>query len=137
MRLRIILMVAMFGLLAMPVMAQKKKKAMMNKIESTTVMIEDYEKNNGRSVKESYTRFNESGDVLEEIEYDEYGKEKKHIIYEYDIDGNKIKETYLNPKGLKEKVIEYKYEDGLKTEKLVYDSKGKLKSKKKYIYTFH
>jgi hypothetical protein len=120
-----------------PLQAQKKKSIQANKIKSTTVLNEDYEKNNGRSVKESYTKFDESGNIAEEIEYDDYGKEKKHIISEYDDSDNKIKEIYINQKGVKEKVIEYKYEEGLKTEKIVYLPNGKVKSKKKYVYEFH
>jgi hypothetical protein len=124
-------------LVVIPVMSQKKKSIQANKIKSTTVMQEDYEKNNGRSVKEAYTKFDESGNVIEEIEYDDYGKEKLHVQYEYDDNDNKTKEIFINPKGVREKVIEYKYEDGLKTEKIVYLPNGKIKSKKKYIYEFH
>jgi hypothetical protein len=116
--------------------AQKKKEAKLNRIQTTTEYEEDYVKNNGRSVKNSYTKFDEMGNVLEEIEYDDYGKEKKHVIYEYDEDDNKIKETYLSPKGTKDKVIEYKYENGLKKEKIVYGANGKVVLKKKYVYTF-
>jgi hypothetical protein len=124
-------------LITFPVFSQKKKSIQANKIKSTTEYNEDYEKNNGRSVKDAYTKFDESGNVVEEIEYDEYGKEKKHVAYEYDDSDNKTKETYFTPKGTKEKVIEYKYEEGLKTEKIVYLPNGKVKSKKKYVYEFH
>jgi hypothetical protein len=124
-------------LMVVPVFSQKKKSVQANKIKSTTVFQEDYEKNNGRSVKELYTKFDEAGNVIEEIEYDDYGKVKSHVQYEYDDYDNKTKEIYFSPKGAKDKVIEYKYEDGLKTEKIVYLPNGKVKSKKKYTYEFH
>ncbi|HOK51912.1 MAG: hypothetical protein WHT29_01665 [Bacteroidales bacterium] len=117
--------------------AQKKKTVQEKHIKSVIVYNEDYEKNNGRQVKDSYTRFDEEGNVLEEIEYDEYGKEKKHVLYEYDKDGNKIKETNLTPKGNKASVIEYRYENGLKKEKIVYNGSGKVILKKKYVYEYH
>jgi hypothetical protein len=124
-------------IVALPLFSQKKKSIQANQIKSTTVYQEDYEKNNGRSVKEFYTKFDESGNIIEEIEYDDYGKEKNHTLYEYDENDNKIKEISLSPKGAKEKVIEYKYNEGFKTEKIVYLPNGKIKSKKKYVYEYH
>ncbi|MCX7987653.1 MAG: hypothetical protein N2662_12020 [Bacteroidales bacterium] len=116
--------------------AQKKKTVLEKHIKTVTVYNEDYEKNNGRQVKDSFTRFDEEGNVIEEIEYDEYGKVKKHLLYEYDKDGNKIKETSLTPKGTTASVIEFKYENGLKKEKIVYNGSGKIIQKKKYIYEY-
>lgn len=116
--------------------AQKKKTVIEKQIRAVTVYNEDYEKNNGRPVKDSYTRYDEQGNVLEEIEYDEYGKERKHVLYEYDSEGNKTKETNLTPKGTKASVIEYKYENGLRKEKIVYNSSGKIVLRKKYVYEF-
>jgi hypothetical protein len=115
---------------------QKKKNVQSHKIKSTTVYNADFEDNDGKQVKESFERFDEAGNTVEEIEYDKKGVEKKHILSEYDDDGNKTKETYLKPNGSKEKTIEYKYQDGLKTERTVYLSNGKIKSKKKYVYDF-
>ena len=120
----------------MPMYGQKKKNVQSHKIKSTTVYNEDYDANNGKPVKDSYERFDESGNTLEEIEYDKKGIETHHIQYEYDDEGNKTKETYLKPNGSKEKIIEYKYQDGLRTERIVYTANGKIKSKKKYIYDF-
>jgi hypothetical protein len=116
--------------------AQKKKNVQSHKIKSTTVYNSDFEDNDGKQVKESYERFDENGNTVEEIEYDKKGIEKKHILYEYDEEGNKTKETYLKPGGAKEKTIEYKYQDGLKTERTVYLANGKIKTKKKYVYDF-
>jgi hypothetical protein len=119
-----------------PMNAQKKKNVQSHKIKSTTVYNSDFEDNNGKQVKESFERFDDAGNSVEEIEYDKKGVEKKHILSEYDDDGNKIKETYLKENGTKEKIIEYKYQDGLKTERIVYLANGKIKSKKKYVYDF-
>ncbi len=115
---------------------QKKKKHHPNQIKSITVLNENTDNAKTPAIKESYTRYDELGNVLEEIEYDAKGVEKKHIIYEYNDDGEKVKETYLNQNGSKDKIIEFKYEDGLKTEKITYEGNGKIKSKKKYIYEY-
>jgi hypothetical protein len=116
--------------------AQKKKTVLEKNIRSVTVYNEDYVKNNGRQVKDSYTRYDADGNVVEEIEYDEYGKEKKHVLYEYDKQGNKIKETTLTPKGTPATITEFKYENGLKKEKIVYNGSGKMILRKKYVYEY-
>jgi uncharacterized protein YxeA len=116
--------------------AQKKKNVQTHKIKSTTVYNADFEDNDGKQVKESYMRFDDSGNTVEEVEYDKKGAEKKHILYEYDADGNKIRETYFKTNGSKEKIIEFKYQDSLRIERTVYFGNGKIKSKKKYIYEF-
>ncbi len=130
----VILLIAIFAI--SPMFGQKKKNIQIHKIKSITVYNEDFENKNGKQVKESYERFDESGNTLEEIEYDKKGVEKQHVLYEYDEDGNKTKETYLNPNGSKEKIIAYKYQDDLKIERIIYLSDGTIKSKKKYIYDF-
>jgi len=117
--------------------AQKKKSILANKIKTVTVYNYDYEKNNGRQVKQEFSKYDEFGNIIEEIEYDDNGKETKHIKYEYDDEGNKIRETHLNPKGTTTKIIEYKYENGLKTERTVYQSNGKVTNKKKYSYEYY
>jgi len=119
-----------------PLYGQKKKSVQSHKIKSTTVYNSDFEDNNGKQVKESFERFDESGNSVEEIDYDKKGIEENHILSEYDDDGNKTKETFLKENGSKEKIIEYKYKDGLKTERTVYLANGKIKSKKKYVYEF-
>lgn len=120
-----------------PLFGQKKKSVVLNKIKCITVLNEDYEDNKGKSVKESINCFDELGNNKEEIEFDKKGAEKKHILYEYNGQGKKVKETYIKPNGTKEKIIEYKYQDSLRTERIVYLPNGKVKSKKKYIYEYY
>jgi uncharacterized protein YxeA len=116
--------------------AQKKKEVQSSKLKSTTVLVEDFEDNNGKQVRESYVRFDDSGNTVEEISNNKKGEEKEHILYEYDENGNKTKETYLKPNGTKEKTITYTYKDGLRVERVVYLPNGKIKNRKKYVYDF-
>lgn len=117
--------------------SQKKALDPKLKVKSCTVLEESYEDDEkGIQQKESYTRYDAQNNVLEEIEYDKDGKEKSHILYEYDNLNNKIKETYVKPNGNTDKVIAFVFVNGLKTEKIVYYSNGKVKSKKKYVYQF-
>lgn len=107
------------------------------KVKSITVMEENYEDDKaGTQQKESFTRFDLQGNIVELIEYDKEGKEKQHVLYEYNKEGHKTKETLLKANGNKDKVEEFIYQNGLRTEKIVYYGNGKIKSKKKYIYVF-
>ena len=107
------------------------------KVKSVTVMEENYEDDkSGTQQKESFTRFDLQGNIVELIEYDKEGKEKQHILYEYDKEGHKTKETSLKANGNKDKEEVFIYQNGLRTEKIVYYGNGKIKSKKKYIYVF-
>lgn len=129
---------ALFLLIAivLTVTAQKRKEVQTSKIKSTTILVEDFEDNNGKQVRESYTRYDDSGNTIEEISYNKKGEEKEHILYEYDENGNKTKETYLKPSGSKEKTITYTYKEGLRVERVVYLPNGKIKNRKKYVYDF-
>lgn len=122
-------------LISVSVSAQKKDPIKDNKVRSVTEYKQDVEKN-GSKLKESYTLYDNNGSILEEIEYDSEGKIKKHFKYQYDANGNKIKEIELTPAGKISKTTEYKYTGNLRTEKNVYDSSGKLKSKRTYQYEY-
>ncbi|MEX0594980.1 MAG: hypothetical protein WD512_00660 [Candidatus Paceibacterota bacterium] len=80
-------------------------------------------------------KYESKGNTIEEIEYKD-GKIDKHMIYEYDSNNNKIKETELGPSGKPVKIGEYKYENGLRKEKYIYDANKKLLSKKTYTYNY-
>jgi hypothetical protein len=141
--------------------SQSKTNVQALKIKSTTIVSEDYEDSKGKTLNESYTRFDALGNEIEMIDYDKAGKIKTHVYNDYDKEGNKIRETYLKPNGTKDKVIEnkfengqktgethykgngaidktveYVYKNGLKSEKRIYNAAGKVKSVKKYIYEF-
>ncbi len=79
--------------------------------------------------------YNFRGDLIEIKEYSEEGKVVSlWFRYKYDNQGNLIEEEELNGKGEIKERYEYKYENGLKTEKLYYDNKGRLFKKKIYKY---
>ena len=79
--------------------------------------------------------YNFRGDLIEIKEYSEEGKVVSlWFRYKYDNQGNLIEEEELNSKGEIKERYEYKYENGLKTEKLYYDNKGRLFKKKIYKY---
>jgi hypothetical protein len=87
-----------------------------------------------KQYKESETYYDTRGNVLENVSYKQ-GKVDKHFKYQYDADNNKIKEEEFDASGKLKESSEYKYLNGLRTEKTVYDPNKKLKSKKTYVYT--
>jgi hypothetical protein len=83
---------------------------------------------------ESETYYDVKGNIIEDITYKQ-GKVDKHFKYQYDADNNKIKEEEYDSSGKIIEYSEYKYEKGLRTEKTVFDSNKKIKTKKFYKYT--
>jgi len=104
------------------------------KVKSIIVYEEKFDKLVSKQVKESETTYDVKGNILEDIQYVD-GKTDKHFKYQYDENNNKIKETELDPSGNVAEYSEYKYDKNLRTEKIVYDPKGKIKLKKVYVYT--
>lgn len=103
-------------------------------IKSITVTEEKADMLIKKQYKESETTFDAKGNILEEITYKE-GKVNKHFKYQYDSVNNKIREEEYDPAGRLIEFSEYKIENGLRIEKIVYDGNKKMKSRKTYIYT--
>lgn len=111
-----------------------QKTAPTDKIKSIIVTEEKYDMLIKKQLKDSETYFDSRGNVIESVNYKQ-GKVDKHFKYEYDTDNNKIKEEEFDTSGRLKESSEYKYVNGLRTEKLVYDPNKKMKSKKTYTYT--
>lgn len=105
-----------------------------DKIKTIVVYEEKFNVLVSKKLKESEVTYDQNGNIIEDIQYTD-GKVSKHFRYQFDNDGNKIKEEEFDAGG---KVIEYsvyKVENGLRTEKTVFESNGKMKSRKTYTYT--
>lgn len=118
--------------ISLSAMCQKSRPN--DKIKSMVVSEEKYDMLIKKQYKDSETHYDPQGNVLESITY-KLGKVEKHFKYQYDPDNNKIKEEEFDAAGRIKETSEYKFENGLRTEKVVFDSNKKLKSKKTYIYT--
>lgn len=126
-----LLLILLLGLDA-PVNAQQTASG--NKIKSIIVYQEKHDMLVTRKYKDIEQYYDSRGNILEDITYKQ-GKIKKHFKYQYDSDNNKIREEEYDPSGRLIESSEYKFENGLRTEKTVYDSNKKIKSKKIYQYT--
>ncbi len=103
-------------------------------VKSMEEFEEEYEKDGTtRKFKTSESKFDKDGNEIEVVEYEEGKFSEKHE-YTYDDKGNKITDIKTKADGKKER-IEYKYDENYRrTEKLEYSEKGRLKSRKTYIY---
>jgi hypothetical protein len=114
--------------------AECQKSDSKDKIKSIIVMEEKHDVLVKKQYKESETYFDQKGNILEEINYKQ-GDVTKHFKYQYDADNNKIREEEYDPSGRLIEFSEYKFDNGLRVEKIVYDANKKVKSKKSYTYT--
>jgi len=94
----------------------------------------DYMDSNGKEQLERIERYDDNGEMIEEIDYDKNGKVKQHIQYVYEND-LLVKETYLDNKGKLEKYFVYTYDaDGLRVSKKNFDAKDKIYRERIYRY---
>ena len=92
----------------------------------------------GGETRKLFQAFDQKGNILEELEYEDDGKLKDHVKYEYDDRHRKIKETHLDADGKVEEISTYEYDDrGNRVSKTETDANGKVKSKKKYVYEYY
>jgi antitoxin component YwqK of YwqJK toxin-antitoxin module len=114
--------------------ANCQKPSSTDKIKSLIVMEEKSDMLVKKQYKESETYYDIKGNVIESITYKQ-GKTDKHFKYQYDSDNNKIKEEEFDVSGRLKESSEYKYSEGQRIEKTVFDPNKKIKSRKTYIYT--
>jgi hypothetical protein len=130
--LKSIILIALMICWAVP--AECQKSVSDGKIKSMVVSEEKYDMLVKKQFKESETFYDIKGNVTETTTYKQ-GKLDKHFKYQYDSDNNKIKEEEFDPTGRLKESSEYKYANGMRIEKTVFDANKKLKSKKTYVYT--
>ncbi len=81
--------------------------------------------------------FNSKGELIEVKEFKDKGKTLvQWYKYKYDSNGIILEELELNAKGEQKERVEHKYKDGLRSEKLYYDSKDRLSKRKNFVYEF-
>jgi hypothetical protein len=140
---------------------QSKKEIKKYDIVAVTETITEVVDGKEITRNDSYKKFDKDGNVLEEVNYDKYGKLQERIVRIYDRFDNKTQEITFDATNRQIKRETYKYDEmgdkneeveynaknlvvsrsvfitdrrGLKSEKKVYDSKGKLIQTKKYRY---
>ena len=130
-RLIVVLPVFIFFLSAQSYGQQTVAK---DKIKTIVVYEEKFNVLVSKKLKESEVTYDQNGNIIEDIQYTD-GKVSKHFRYQFDNDGNKVKEEEFDSGGKLIEYSSYKIENGVRTEKVVYDPNGKMKSRKTYQYT--
>ena len=140
--------------------AQSKKYIKKHKIKSITETITTFENGKELTRNDQFSRYDKDGQIIEQIDYDKNGKVKTKTItkynnledkteetvfdgnnkqvlreiYKYDADGVKSEEWHYDEKDELVSKSLYTVKNGLKTERKMYDTKGKLIQTKKYAY---
>lgn len=102
MKLKIIFAFILIGSCVNQANAQGKKDIKKTKMKSMTEFVTITENGKEMTYKAYYVAFNKNADVIEETEYNNNGSIKKGETTKYDVNNNKIEETYFQ---LKEKKI--------------------------------
>ncbi len=116
--------------------AQSSSKVEKRGITKRSITEISYENGANEEIIEEEKWFDEEGNVIELKERDNKGKLKNWVKYTYTKKNDVETELYLNANGKLLEKIEYRYEDGLRTEKLYYDGKERLVKKKVYAYEY-
>jgi hypothetical protein len=136
MKMKVVGIIAVFLVLASGANAQAKKEVVQLGIEvkrTYDISIKDGDKERYLD-KEEF--FNAKGELVEDKEYSEKGKKVKYWYkYKYDAAGNVVEMLELDANGGIVKKTAYKFEGMLKKERLEYDGKGRLLTKRDYEYT--
>jgi len=111
-----------------------QQTAPKDKIKTIVVYEEKFNVLVSKKLKESEVTYDQKGNIIEDIQYTD-GKVKQHFRYQYDNDGNKIKEEEFDAAGKLIEYSDYKIDNGVRTEKTVFEPNGKMKSRKTYQYT--
>lgn len=86
----------------------------------------------------SFKSYDETGNLIEQKEFDDDGKLKDHVKYEYNSGGQKVKEIHFTADGKPAEITTYEYDiKGNRIAKTETDGSGKVKSRKKYVYEFY
>jgi len=114
--------------------AQNRKERDSLGITEISYFDVDWLDSDGKEYLDRIERFDERGELIEEIDYYKDGKIKLHIQYVYD--GKLLmKEIYFDNKGDLDKTYTYEYDaEGLKISKKYFDKKNRIYKEKRYRY---
>jgi antitoxin component YwqK of YwqJK toxin-antitoxin module len=131
---KIIIIIFLFFEIGISVSGQESEKK--KHIKSLIVLEERGDMLIKKPLTESETYYDPKGNILEEITY-KRGKVDKHFKYQYNEKGDKILEEDFDSSGSLREYSEYRYENGLRVEKIVSDPNKKIRLRKIYQYTVY
>ena len=124
-----------FTLLSVNSFSQSKKEVKKFKIKSSTTVVTESLEGKEKTRTDSYQKFDNSGNVLEEIEYNKDGSFKKKETHKYNRNNDNTEDVIFDEKGnvQKKTITEYNMNKD-KTHESVYDGSGKLIEKTQHGY---
>lgn len=115
-----------------------KKEALERNIKSVAEWETKLKTRKARPIQESYTKYDQNGNIIESMERDNSGKVTLHEKYTYDDAGNKTIEIQMYADGSVKKKHVYTYDSkNLRISRTSYNSDGKIIAEKKYIYEYY
>jgi hypothetical protein len=124
-----ILLFLVFSCFVLKAQSEKEIKTLGIKTKNVWVNLNEKSK-----YLESTEKYDSNGNVLEEIKYEKDKSIKKHVIWTYNSNNDKLTETHLDASGNTIKKIVYEYNGSLRIMKKEYNEKNKLVSWKTYTY---
>lgn len=137
MKLRKLYIIVLAAFCTVLLHAQSPKEVKKHNISTRKVVEIEVERGTNARTIEEYEAFDLEGNVVEKKDYNSDGELKDWVKFDYNEDNEVVKEIYLDEKGKVIESIVFVFKDGLKREKLYYDSKNRLVKKKVYEYTFN
>lgn len=134
---QLLLLLVAFLSMSSATLAQGKEEIVEKKIEVKRFWDLDIEEGDKTPYLDREEYYNEQGELVEFKEFADKGKRIKYWMkYTFDKEGNLLEEITLGPKGEQVEKFVYKYEKGLRVERLTYDSKNRLKKRRTYEYQY-
>ena len=134
MKYSISVFILFLALLSVNVFSQSKKEVKKFKIKSSTTIVSESIDGKEKTRTDSYQKFDNSGNVLEEIEYNKDGSFKKKESHKYNKNNDNIEDVIYDEKGnvQKKTMTEYNMNKD-KTSETVYDGNGKFIEKTQLV----
>jgi hypothetical protein len=117
--------------------AQNQKTIVQKGIEVKKFWEQNLADGDKQPYLEKEEHYNAKGELIEIKEFSEKGRKLKYWYkYKYNNEGELTEEKTLGSKGEQIERIAYKYENGLRVERLTYDAKDRISKKKTYEYQY-
>jgi hypothetical protein len=115
--------------------AQSKKEIKKFKIKSATVVVTENTDGKEKTRTDSYEKFDNSGNVTEEVEYNKDGTFRKKESHKYNKNNDATEDVVYDEKGnVKKKTLTEYNTNKDKTTETVYDGGGKMLEKTQFGY---
>ena len=126
--------------IAMVASAQTPERGLLAKQRNKSLTVKEWKTTpDGKNKWIDHTEtYNSKGQLIAEAEYADYGRHRSwRAEFEYNDNGQVVKEIVYNERGKVDKVRKYEYDsNGICIRRLNYNANGTLNSYRQFEYTF-